>query len=88
MGLSWYVCRLLLPPDIILEESFFIEFSEYSIYPGKISHALKLPLRKIDKHPDIPLAAYIGPMSLPGHTAYLGWKAFIEEKAKTVRSSI
>ncbi|KAI0089026.1 alcohol dehydrogenase [Irpex rosettiformis] len=73
----------LKPGDLVWG---YIDFSDYSVYPGKTSHAMKVPLKKIDQHPSIPLSAYIGPMSLPGHTAYLGWKAFMEEKAKTSKT--
>ncbi|KAI0701977.1 NADP-dependent leukotriene B4 12-hydroxydehydrogenase [Cytidiella melzeri] len=71
------------PGDIV---SGYLEFSEYSIYPGKIKHAMKSPLKKVDPHPNIPLSLYLGPLSVTGHTAYCGWKTFMEEKAKSSKT--
>lgn len=63
-----------LPPD----------FSDYSVYPGKEPHFFKRPLTKIEKHPKLSYSSYLGPLGLPGHTAYSAFKTFMSEKAKTV----
>lgn len=67
--------------------SYFPEFSEYSVYPGRLDHFFKLPLTKVDKLPDYPLSIYIGTLGMPGMTAYQGMKAFATERIKTVRFS-
>ena len=64
------------------------EFSEFSVYPGKISHMYKFPLTKIEKVPNYPLSIYIGTLGMPGTTAYQGLKFFASEKLKTVRLDV
>ncbi|EKM57159.1 uncharacterized protein PHACADRAFT_208297 [Phanerochaete carnosa HHB-10118-sp] len=64
----------------------YLEFSEYSVYPGKIIHGFKEPLAKIEKLPGIPLSIYIGTLGMPGTTAYQALKYFGAEKLKTAKT--
>ena len=63
-----------------------VDFQEYTIYPGPQKHDMKM-IKKVEKIPGIPMSYYVGAFAIPGQTAYGGFKAFAEEKAKTVRAA-
>ncbi|EKM57160.1 uncharacterized protein PHACADRAFT_208298 [Phanerochaete carnosa HHB-10118-sp] len=63
----------------------YLEFSEYSVYPGRINHSYKNSLTKIEKLPNIPLSVYVGTLGMPGTTAYQAFKYFATEKLKTAK---
>lgn len=54
----------------------YLEFREYHVYPGSISHFYKFPLAKIEPLPNLPLSIYVGTLGMPGTTAYQGLKGF------------
>lgn len=64
----------------------YLEFAEYSVYPGRIVHDYKVPLSKVEKLPNAPLSIYIGTLGMPGTTAYQGIKYFASEKLKTAKT--
>jgi hypothetical protein len=59
-----------------------------------------MPFIKVQKHPSIPWSLYVGTLGMPGtldaaggtpqhsfitgQTAYMAWKEYLEDKAKTV----
>ncbi|KAJ6472366.1 hypothetical protein C8R47DRAFT_1221872 [Mycena vitilis] len=53
---------------------FSIPHQEYSVLP-----ALGM-LQVMERHPNVPWSAYLGPAGLPGQTAYIGWKEFAQAK--------
>ncbi|KAH8102035.1 alcohol dehydrogenase [Cristinia sonorae] len=63
----------------------FFEFANYSVYPGKSSHAFKFCF-KVPKVPGLPLSSYTGTFGLAGKTAYTGWHLWGKEKAKTSKT--
>ena len=75
-------CFLIPTKDLLTRT---LDFAEYSIYPAKPKHALKVPLRKVDKIPGIPLSALTGTLGMPGMTSYQGIKGHALEALKTVR---
>ncbi|GJE93491.1 NADP-dependent oxidoreductase [Phanerochaete sordida] len=64
----------------------YLEFSEYSVYPGRIAHAYKGPLTKVNKLPNVPLSIYLGALGMPGTTAFQGIKGLAAEKLETAKT--
>ncbi|KAJ7624036.1 hypothetical protein DFH06DRAFT_1059193, partial [Mycena polygramma] len=53
---------------------FTIPHQEYAVLP-----ALGM-LQIMERHPNVPWSAYLGPAGMPGQTAYIGWKEFAQAK--------
>ncbi|KAF7333731.1 NAD(P)-binding protein [Mycena venus] len=57
---------------------FTIAHQEYSVVPALGA------LQIMEKHPNLPWSAYLGAAGMPGQTAYIGWKEFVNPKAGEV----
>ncbi|KAJ3522116.1 hypothetical protein NM688_g8923 [Phlebia brevispora] len=71
------------PGDFVIG---YLNFQEYSVYPGKIVHFFKTPLQKVDKIPGIPWSVFTGTLGLAGMTAWSGLKVYATEKVKTAKT--
>ena len=45
----------------------------------------KLPIQKLNPHPEIPYSVYLGVLGFPGHVAYSAWELYVKDRIKTVR---
>ncbi|GJE93493.1 NADP-dependent oxidoreductase [Phanerochaete sordida] len=70
----------LAPGDYVVG---YLDFAEYSVYPGKDPHEFKIPLTKVQVLPGIPLSVYLGTLGMPGTTAFQGLTYFCADKLKT-----
>ena len=63
------------------------DFQEYTVFPGppEQQHAMK-SIRKLDRHPDIPISVYLGTLGTAGRTGFAAFDAFAGEKVKTSKT--